>query len=50
LAYVSSWSPDGRSLLIGSDKLVIVDVETGDTTKLPWAIDGAPSWQRVAAD
>jgi hypothetical protein len=47
------WSPDGRSLLIpGSDFGLLIDVETGTTTELPWEIEGwtSPSWQRVALD
>jgi Tol biopolymer transport system component len=53
-----SWSPDGRSLLVSAPwpdiapvgEEVTVDIETGDTTELQWAIDGLTSWQRVAAD
>jgi hypothetical protein len=53
-----SWSPDGRSLLVSVDwpdvapvgRQLIVDIETGDTTELPWVIDGGSSWQRVALD
>ena len=48
-----SWSPDGRSLLFydfPGIRLVIVDVETGRATELPWQVGLAPSWQRVGGD
>jgi dipeptidyl aminopeptidase/acylaminoacyl peptidase len=45
-----SWSPDGSSIVMleryGARPLV-VDVDTGKATELPWAADSAPSWQRV---
>ena len=44
-----SWSPDGRSVVmfeIGHQPTV-VDVTTGAAYELPWAMDSAPSWQRV---
>ena len=45
-----SWSPDGRSIVMlercGTRPLV-VDVQTGEATELPWEADSAPSWQRM---
>jgi hypothetical protein len=46
-----SWSPDGRSIVMlerRGTRPLVVDVETGETTELPWEADSAPSWQRVA--
>jgi Tol biopolymer transport system component len=49
-----TWSPDGRSILLGrvhlngTDRIVIVDVESGDTSLVPWDHLSAPSWQRLA--
>ena len=44
----SSWSPDGRSILVfegpGTRPLVI-DLETGAATRLPWTSDSHPSWR-----
>lgn len=48
-----SWTPDGRSIGMlerRGTRPVVVDVETGRATKLPWEADSAPSWQRVPAD
>jgi dipeptidyl aminopeptidase/acylaminoacyl peptidase len=45
-----SWTPDGRSLLIlerHRTRPLVVDIETGEVTRLPWEADSAPSWQRV---
>jgi Tol biopolymer transport system component len=48
-----SWSPDGHSIVVleryGTRPLVI-DVETGQATELPWESDSAPSWQRDPLD
>ncbi len=49
------WSPDGRSILLvrpDDARMVVVDVETGVATPLPFrttaaAGEPAPSWQRV---
>jgi len=45
-----SWSPDGHSMVMlerhGTRPLVI-DVETGEASELPWETDSLPSWQRV---
>lgn len=44
----SSWSPDGLSVLVfegpGTRPLVI-DVDTGAATRLPWTSDSHPSWR-----
>ncbi len=48
-----SWAPDGRSIVLlatRGTRPIVVDVETGRATELPWDADSAPSWQRVAAD
>ncbi len=48
-----SWSPDGRSIVmlerLGTRPLVI-DVESGEATELPWEADSPPSWQRIIPD
>jgi Tol biopolymer transport system component len=45
-----SWSPDGQSIVMlersGSNPMV-VDVESGQATELPWEADSPPSWQRI---
>ena len=45
-----SWSPDGRSIVMlerqGTRPLVI-DVQTGEATELPWEADSVPSWRFV---
>jgi hypothetical protein len=48
-----SWSPDGRSIVLlerHGTRPLVVDVETGEATELPWESDSAPSWQRVATE
>ena len=46
----ASWSPDGQQILVfegrGTRPLVI-DVETGASTRLPWEADSHPSWRFV---
>jgi hypothetical protein len=45
-----SWSPDGRSIVTlesPGTRPLVVDVETGQATELPWEADSAPSWQRI---
>jgi dipeptidyl aminopeptidase/acylaminoacyl peptidase len=45
-----SWSPDGRSIVMlesSGTRPMVVDVETGQATELPWEADSAPSWQRI---
>jgi Tol biopolymer transport system component len=45
----STWSPDGRSVLVfkgPGTRPIVIDVETGAATELPWACDSHPSWQR----
>jgi len=54
----TSWSPDGRSLLISifraetwpydQDATIMLDIETRQTTELPWPHYSVPSWQRLA--
>lgn len=46
-----SWSPDGSSIVMleqHGTRPLLIDVETGEATVLPWVADSAPSWQRVA--
>ena len=48
-----SWSPDGRSVVFVEREgahPIVVDVDTGQTTELPWEVESAPSWQRVPLD
>ena len=48
-----SWTPDGRSILVlerHGTRPLLVDIETGHVTELPWEVDGAPSWQRLPVD
>jgi Tol biopolymer transport system component len=45
-----SWSPDGRSIVMlerNGTRPIVVDVESGQATELPWKADSAPSWQRI---
>jgi dipeptidyl aminopeptidase/acylaminoacyl peptidase len=45
-----SWSPDGSSIVMlerNGTRPIVVDVETGQVTELPWEADSAPSWQRI---
>jgi Tol biopolymer transport system component len=44
----SSWSPDGRSVVVWErpgTRAIVIDVETGASTELPWASDSHPSWR-----
>jgi Tol biopolymer transport system component len=50
-----TWSPDGRSVLVDqrhladfSNRMVLVTVESGDTSVIPWDHLSAPTWQRLA--
>jgi Tol biopolymer transport system component len=48
-----SWTPDGRSIMVlerHGTRPMVVDIETGQVSELPWEVDGAPSWQRVPID
>jgi dipeptidyl aminopeptidase/acylaminoacyl peptidase len=45
-----SWSPDGSSIMVlerRGDRPLVVDVETGEASELPWQADSSPSWQRI---
>ena len=45
-----SWSPDGRSIVMlerAGTRPMVVDIDTGQATDLPWEADSAPSWQRI---
>ncbi|HEU4919237.1 MAG TPA: hypothetical protein VFT20_05810 [Candidatus Limnocylindrales bacterium] len=45
-----SWSPDGQSIVMlerAATRPIVVDIETGKATELPWEADSAPSWQRI---
>lgn len=45
---ISSWSPDGRSVVVWEGpgtRAIVIDVETGASTELPWASDSHPSWR-----
>jgi hypothetical protein len=46
-----SWSPDGRDIVMletRGARPIVIDVDTGNATELPWEADSAPSWQRIA--
>jgi WD40-like Beta Propeller Repeat len=46
----SSWSPDGRNVLVfegPGTRPIVIDVETGTSTELPWRADSHPSWGRA---
>ncbi len=48
-----SWSPDGRSIVLlerHGTRPMVVDIETGLATELPWTSESAVSWQRIAVD
>jgi dipeptidyl aminopeptidase/acylaminoacyl peptidase len=45
-----SWSPDGHDILMletRGARPIVIDVDTGNATELPWEADSAPSWQRI---
>ena len=45
-----SWTPDGRGIVVlerHGTRPMVVDVDTGLTTELPWTSESAVSWQRV---
>lgn len=47
-----SWTPDGRGILVlerHGTRPMVVDIDTGLTTELPWTSESAVSWQRVPA-
>ena len=29
---------------------VLIDIESGEATELPWEAESAPTWQRIATD
>jgi dipeptidyl aminopeptidase/acylaminoacyl peptidase len=48
-----SWAPDGQSIVVlerYGTRPIVVNVETGEATELPWEADSAPSWQRVPVE
>jgi hypothetical protein len=48
----TTWSPDGWGVLVfegPGTRPILIDLETGAATELPWASDSHPSWQRVDA-
>ena len=43
-----SWSPDGRRIVMlerSGTRPLVVDVQTGEATELPWEANSAPSWR-----
>lgn len=45
-----SWTPDGHGIAVlerHGTRPFVVDIETGETTELPWVSESAVSWQRV---
>jgi len=45
-----SWSPDGQKVLVfegPGTRPIVIDIETGASTELPWASDSHPSWRRT---
>jgi len=48
--YFAGWTGDSRGLLIaeeGGEHSRIVDVQTGQVSEFPWAMDSVPSWRTV---
>jgi len=48
-----SWTPDGRGIVVlerHGTRPMVVDIETGLATELPWTSDSAQSWQRIAVE
>ena len=48
-----SWTPDGRSIVVlerHGTRPMVVDIETGLATELPWTSESVVSWQRIAVD
>jgi Tol biopolymer transport system component len=47
-----SWTPDGRGIVVlerHGTRPMVVNIDTGLTTELPWTSESAVSWQRVLA-
>ena len=47
-----SWTPDGRGIVVlerHGTRPMVVNIDTGLTTELPWTSESAVSWQRVPA-
>lgn len=45
-----SWTPDSKAIVVLEThgmRPLVVDVETGASTELPWEADSAPSWRQV---
>ncbi len=48
-----SWTPDGRGIVVlerHGTRPMVVDIDTGLATELPWTTDSAVSWQRIAVE